>query len=117
MTKKFKSIISNAKKCYLCGAENCQLEKHHIMNGPKRDFAEADGLYVYLCQPHDIVIGMNKNGSFKVRHDPGCHRFVTDHPEENRLLKAVAQDRWMDFYHKSLDEWIERYGRNYENDR
>ena len=86
------------------------------MNGPYRDKAEEDGLYVYLCQPHDIVIGMDKNGGFKVRHDPGCHRFITDHPAENRLLKSIARDKWMDYYHKSLDEWMERYGRSYEND-
>lgn len=117
MTRKFKSIISNAHKCYLCGAENVPLEKHHIMNGPKRDLAEKDGLYVYLCTPHDILIGWNKNGSMKMRHDEGCHHFVTVHPEENRILKAVARDRWMDHYHKSKEEWIQRYGRTYEDDR
>lgn len=115
---KWKSIItSNHSKCYLCGKQNIRLEKHHIMNGTAyRPKAEQDGLYVMLCTTHEEIIGKNKNGSYKTRMVEGCHEFETTHPKENQLLKSIAKDKWMEYYHKTEDDWIERYGKSYEND-
>lgn len=116
MAKKWKSIItSNQSRCWLCGKSNVPLEKHHVMNGVGyRDKAEEDGLYVMLCGPHTVIIGRNKNGTDKTYDDPGCHRFVTDHPKENQILKGVAMDKWMDYYKKTKEEFIQRYGKQYE---
>ena len=44
-----KSIIQNGKYCYETKKTNCQLHKHHIFNGPLRDWSEANGLWVYLA--------------------------------------------------------------------
>lgn len=35
--------------CWLCGAENVPLERHHIFNGAYRSKSEKYGLVVYLC--------------------------------------------------------------------
>ena len=44
-----KSIISDAKKCYICGSVH-DLEKHHCVFGTaSRKKADRDGLWVYLC--------------------------------------------------------------------
>lgn len=43
-----KSIISNEKKCFICGTRHW-LEKHHIFGGANRDKSEKYGLWVYLC--------------------------------------------------------------------
>jgi len=43
-----KSIISEERKCFLCGAY-CWIEKHHIFGGANRKKSEHYGLTVYLC--------------------------------------------------------------------
>ena len=69
MARKWKSIITSYQtSCYVCGKSNVRLEKHHIMNGQGyRDKAEEDGLYVPLCTNHEEPVGINKDGSFKMR--------------------------------------------------
>ncbi len=42
------SIISNEKKCYLCGSVRW-LEVHHLYGGPNRKNSTKYGLVVYLC--------------------------------------------------------------------
>lgn len=43
-----KSIISNEKKCYICGSKHW-LEYHHLFGGATRKKSEQYGLVVYLC--------------------------------------------------------------------
>ena len=42
------SIISNDKKCYICGSSRW-LELHHIYGGANRNKSTKYGLVVYLC--------------------------------------------------------------------
>jgi hypothetical protein len=47
-----KSIISNERACYICKT-TLNLHRHHCIYGTaNRKKAEADGLWVYLCQEH-----------------------------------------------------------------
>lgn len=47
-----KSIISNEKKCFFCGA-TYNLHKHHCWHGTSnRKNSEKYGLWVYLCYYH-----------------------------------------------------------------
>ena len=88
-----KSIISNDRRCYICGS-NWNLEKHHCLFGTaNRKKADKDGLWVYLC------------------HD--CHNRVhTDIPFHKYNLKQIAQKAWQLKY-GDTDAFIDRYGRNY----
>lgn len=43
-----KSIIQTGKYCFLTGQKNVQLHKHHIFNGPLRNWSEKNGLWIYL---------------------------------------------------------------------
>lgn len=43
-----RSIISNDKKCYICGSSRW-LELHHIFGGSNRNNSTKYGLVVYLC--------------------------------------------------------------------
>ena len=92
-----KSIISNDKCCYACGSVN-NLHYHHIVFGKNRKKADEDGLTVYLCYAHhegtDGVHG--KNG----------HNL-------DKYLKEIAEERWIEYYGKSKDDFRKRYGRNY----
>lgn len=91
------SIITNEKKCYVCGTTQ-NLHYHHVMFGKNRKNADEDGLTVYLCYFHhegtDGVHGLNGH-------------------ELDMKLKKVAQEKWMQFYNKPVESFIKRYGKNY----
>lgn len=46
-----KSIISNEKRCFLCGTTQ-NLEEHHIFAGGLRKQSEKYGCKVFLCHEH-----------------------------------------------------------------
>ena len=91
------SIISNDKKCYICGT-NQNLHLHHVIFGKNRRKADDDGLTVYLCYYHhegtDGVHGLKGH-------------------ELDMKLKMIAEQRWLEFYNKTVDDFIKRYGKNY----
>lgn len=88
-----RSIISNAKKCYVCGAVN-GLEKHHCLFGTaNRKKAEEDGLWVYLC---------NRD------HQAVHHQDIW----EKKALQELAQEKWESKY-GNREAFMKRYGKNY----
>ena len=51
------SIMQGRKVCYICRTKylvwtEANLEEHHVLNGPLRDFSERYGLKVWLCHRH-----------------------------------------------------------------
>lgn len=92
-----KSIMQFEKECYVCKDKN-NLHLHHTMFGKNRKKADEDGLTVYLCyEHHEGTNGVHgKNGKLL-----------------NEKLKRIAQKRWLEYYNRTTDEWIKRYGRNY----
>ena len=92
-----KSIIDDNRRCFVCGSQN-NLHLHHIMFGKNRNKADKDGLTVYLCyQHHEGTNGIHgKNGY-----------------ELDLRLKKIAEERWLEYNNKSIDDFIKRYGRNY----
>jgi hypothetical protein len=96
-----KSILSNEKVCFLCGA-NGPLEKHHIYGGAFRKKSEQQGLWVYLCH--------------------SCHNEPPNGVHHNRermdALRAEAERAWINARNKevlqsSIDNFIREFGRNY----
>ncbi len=91
-----KSIISNKKKCYECGSCS-NLQVHHCWHGSNRKLADEDGLTVYLCQR--------------------CHRRLHNDKNLSRDLDikymTIAEKAYLEFYNKTIEEFIERYGKNY----
>lgn len=94
-----KSIIqSDRTQCFLCGRNGATdpLECHHVMFGPHRKKADADGLTVYLCGSR-------------------CHRNGAESVHRNRetdlYLKRMAQTAYEKRHVHS--EWMRRYGKNY----
>ena len=93
-----KSIIPNDDECcYLCKRmklSNRGTEVHHMLFGTgKRKLADEDGLTVHLCSHHH-----------KLLHDRGYHK---------EYLQQLAQQTWQDYYNKSTDDFIKRYGKSY----
>lgn len=92
-----KSIISDKKECYECGITQ-YLHLHHIMFGRNRKKADEDGLTIYLCYFHH-------EGTYGV-HGVNGHTL-------DLKLKKVAELKWLEFYDKTVEDFIKRYGKNY----
>ena len=84
--------------CYVCGYPlYSSKDKHHIFNAAYRNKAEEDGCYIFV---HRV-----------------CHQWLHDHPKTNLTFKRRGQKAWMQYYGKSLEDFMERYGKNYDNER
>ena len=88
---------SKPDACFLCGRYG-PTEKHHLIHGSgRRQLAEEDGLYVYLC--------------------PSCHtlgpRAVHNNPKVDRMLQAYGQKMWKENTGGTDEDFIRRYGKSY----
>ena len=93
-----KSIIQNKKECFECMSYS-NLEEHHIFFGvANRKLSEKDGLKVWLCHYHH-------------RGEKGVHG--RDGHTLDMYLKSIAQIAYMQHYNKTKEEFIQRYGKNY----
>ena len=91
------SIIQKNKECFKC--KNVYgLEFHHCIFGKNRKKADEDGLTVWLCYEHH-------RGNMGV-HSKNGHEF-------DLQLKQIAEKRWCEFYGKTKEQFIRRYGKNY----
>ena len=90
------SIISNEKRCYMCGSYQW-IEIHHIFGAANRNKSTKYGLVVPLCHYcHN-------------EHPNGVHQ-----NKENRLkLQRIAQKRAMKKYGWTTEEFIKIFGKNY----
>ena len=74
-------------------------ERHEVLFGARnRSKSIEDGLIVFLT-PDD------HRGTYGVHGKKG-HDF-------DMYLKKIAQKRWMEFYNKTTEQFIKRYGKNY----
>lgn len=89
------SLLQTEKVCFFCQTP-LNLHYHHIFGGRNRKIADQDGCGVYLCFDHHTG-------------DHGVHT----HPEIDKVLKAKCQIAWMVRYDKSVEDFIERYGKSY----
>lgn len=71
--------------CYLTGYVT-NLERHHIFNGPKRDWSEKNGCWVWLN--HDVHMWLHQNRRGR--------RTMYE-------LKAVAQAEWEKIHAEDFD--------------
>ncbi len=99
-----KSIIQEDREhCFLCGrnarADYFGLEEHHVFEGlGRRGISEQYGLKVYICGSR-------------------CHREGKDSVHKNakvdRALKKVVQQRAMQYYGWTVEEFIKKFRKNY----
>lgn len=90
------SILQNEKKCYVCGTTQ-NIHIHEVMFGRNRNNSIKDGCCVYLC-------GYHHNQS-----NEGVH---FNHKLDMKLKKEMEK-RWLEYYHKGIEDFIKKYGRNY----
>lgn len=88
-------LQDDLKICPVCQKQISGVgEWHHIYNGTaNRKKSEEDGMKIYIHK--------------------GCHRFLTDHKRTEMNLKARYQPRWCEYYGKTTEDFIKRYGQDY----
>ena len=91
------SIMQTKKECYVTGS-TVQLHEHHIFMGKNRKLSEKYGLKVWLR--YDWHNGSNY----------GVHNGNTVLDEK---LKKAAQEKAMEVYGWTKEEFIRIFGRNY----
>lgn len=88
------SLISNDRRCYVCGT-TVNLHVHHIFGGINRRTSDREGCWCYLCAYHHNM------------SDEGVH---FDH-ELDLKLKRECQEIWERSH--TRDEWYRKFGKSY----
>ena len=92
-----KSIVQSKNECYKCHT-TIGLHRHEIFYGTaNRKKSIADGMTVKLCGDHHNL--SNEGVHFDKEFD--------------LQLKRLGQIIWEEYYHKTKEDFIERYGKSY----
>lgn len=89
-----RSIMSNERKCYVCGMTQ-GLHVHHVFFGPNRKNSDQWGCWVYLCARHH---NMSNEGVHFNKH-------------LDNYIKAQTQEKFESLY--GHDEFMRIFGRNW----
>ena len=86
------------RRCFICGKYTAT-DTHHVFQGSNRAASDRYGLTVRLCRK--------------------CHAYIHEHTQSETAvkLKDHAQREAMERYGWSLDEWRERFGKDYRISR
>jgi Zn-finger protein len=92
MNKTISIIDNNKEECYICHCYT-NAPMHHIFDGiANRPKSELYGLKVRLCDK--------------------CH-YKEHHQKPFEELKIIGQQTFMNYYDKSIDDFIKIFGKNY----
>ena len=95
MRKRYSIITNDLTKCIECGRRNVEL--HEVFFGANRKLSIEDGLVIPLCKQY------HHNGNLIGIH---CDYDL------NIKYKKIAQKRWQEYYNKTKEDFIARYGRS-----
>lgn len=94
-----KSIIQNGRYCYETKDSNVPLHKHHVFNGPLRDWSEQEGLWVYLAwniherchKDSKMAYTYKRIGQYYYEKKHSRLDFIA-HAHKNYLVKALSDE-------------------------
>ena len=90
------SIIQDKKECFVCGTSQ-NIHMHEVFFGKNRQKSIEDGCCVYLCGKHHN----QSNEGVHFNHNLDLE------------LKQTLERKWIEYYNKTIDDFIQRFGRNY----
>ena len=90
------SLIQKDKRCIVCGT-TLNIHTHEVFFGKNRKKSIEDGCCVYLCGKHHN----QSNEGVHFSHDLDLK------------LKIAMEKAWLKEYDKTIEDFIERYGKNY----
>lgn len=82
-------------RCYICGRSCEKLDRHEVFPGAFRTKSKRWGLWVMLCH--------------WTCHLNGAHA----RSDISGMLHREGQQRAMDYYQITTEEWIDEFGKNY----
>ena len=95
--KRYSIITNDLEHCIVCGRYGVQL--HEVFYGIKNHKKSIeDGLVIPLCK--------------KIHHNGNAIGIHKD-DELNLKYKKIAEQKWLEYYGKTIDDFRKRYGRNY----
>ena len=101
-----KTILQESKRCYLSEAYG-PLERHHVMNGPLREFAEENGLWVYITPEwHRKLHGTGDGAQIQKK----LKLIAQLTYERERVIQEVGRDP----FDKARSDWMQAVRKNYE---
>ena len=93
-----KSIIQKDREhCFVCGENGGYwgLDRHHVFFGANRNKSEKYGLYAFICHDRCHLNGVHKNHKIDL------------------ALKRYAQQKAMEYYGWSIEDFRKVFGKNY----
>ena len=94
---RYSILTKDLTTCIECGRTN--VEKHEVFFGrANRKLSIEDGLVIPLC---------------KELHHSGNLIGIHQDQELNLKWKRIAEKRWCEFYNRTPEQFIKRYGKNY----
>ena len=94
------SVVQEFCECYFCGNTK-DLEEHHVFGGYNRDLSEKYKLKVKLCNRHHT--GSYTDTAEAVHHNAGMMQ----------ELRKEIQIKAMEYYGWSIEDFRERFNKNY----
>lgn len=95
--KRYSIITDNLEQCIECGKPNVEL--HEVFFGSRnRSKSIEDGMVIPLCKEYHHrgnLVGIHKD------------------KELNLKYKRIAEQKWLEHYNKTVNDFIKRYGKNY----
>ena len=95
--KRYSIIVKDLEHCAECGRNNVELHEVFFGTG-NRKLSIEDGLVIPLC---------------KAQHHCGNAIGIHKDKDLNIKWKKIAQKRWQEFYGKTKEDFIKRYGISY----
>ena len=92
-----KSILSNERRCYICGS-TVNLQKHHILYGTSnRKNSERWGCWCYLCAYHhtmsDEAVHFNHLLDLSLKQE--CQRAFEDQIGDSEMFMSIFGKNWL----------------------
>ena len=89
-------LTDDETRCFLCGRRDQKIDRHEVFPGPLRTKCKNLGIWVCLCRScHQGSNGVHRNR------------------EKAMYLKKAAQNRAMDYYGWSLEDWHREFGKSF----
>lgn len=88
-----KSIISNDRKCYVCGT-TYNLHRHHIYFSSNRKPSEKHGFWCYLCGFHHNLSneGVHFNRELDLKLKEECQRRFEENGTREEFVKIIGRN-------------------------
>lgn len=94
---RFSILTNDLEHCIECGRWGVEL--HEVFFGKNRKTSIEDGCVIPLC---------------KAVHHQGNLRGIHQDKALDLKYKKLMQKKWQEHYNKTTEDFIKRYGRNYD---